>query len=330
MKTRMTELFGIKHPIMCGGMMWLCKPDLCAAISNAGALGNITAANYDTGAELAAAIRKTREMTDKPFSVNLSLLPSFRITKEMYLDWFEACLKEKVAAFEISGAPVDKFFGPDAIKRGHDAGVKFIHKVGSVRHAIHADHVGYDAVIAAGVEEGGHPLTDDVTTVVLTPLMAESVKIPVITTGGMADGRTLAAALVLGAEGVMMASRFMATKECQMNEKVKDELVKRKEFDTVLYGKTIELQGRALKNAWVKKVQDMEARHAKLEEMAPLLSGLRQQTVWADGNTEDALMPVGQSIGLIHDVVTCKEVVERMVKEAEGILKGSTKRLNIT
>ena len=173
-------------------------------------------------------------------------------------------------------------------------------------------------------------MTDDVTTVVLTPIMAESVKIPVITTGGMADGRTLAAALVLGAEGVMMASRFMATKECQMNEKVKDELVKRKEFDTVLYGKTIELQGRALKNAWVKKVQDMEARHAKLEEMAPLLSGLRQQTVWADGNTEDALMPVGQSIGLIHDVVTCKEVVERMVKEAEGILKGSIKRLNIT
>ena len=329
MKTRMTELFGIKHPIMCGGMMWLCKPDLCAAVCNAGALGNITAANYDTGAELAQAIRKTREMTDKPFSVNLSLLPSFRITREMYLDWFNACLAEKVAAFEISGAPVDKFFGPDAIKRGHDAGVKFIHKVGSVRHAVHADHAGYDAVIAAGVEEGGHPLSDDVTTVVLTPLMAESVKIPVITTGGMADGRTLAAALVLGAEGVMMASRFMATKECQMNEKVKDELIKRKEFDTVLYGKTIELQGRALKNAWVKKVQDMEARHAKLEEMAPLLSGLRQQTVWADGNTEDALMPVGQSIGLIHDVVTCKEIVERIVKEAEGILKGSTKRLNI-
>ena len=330
MKTRMTELFGIKHPIMCGGMMWLCKPDLCAAISNAGALGNLTAANWKDGKELRQAIRETREKTDKPFSVNLSLLPSFRITREMYLDWFEACLKEKVAAFEISGAPVDKFFGPDAIKRGHDAGVKFIHKVGSVRHAIHADHAGYDAVIAAGVEEGGHPLSDDVTTVVLTPLMAESVKIPVITTGGMADGRTLAAALVLGAEGVMMASRFMATRECQMNEKVKDELVKRKEFDTVLYGKTIELQGRALKNAWVKKVQDMEARHAKLEEMAPLLSGLRQQTVWADGNIEDALMPVGQSIGLIHDVVSCKEVVERMVKEAEGILKGSTKRLNIT
>ncbi|MCX6005322.1 MAG: nitronate monooxygenase, partial [Chloroflexi bacterium] len=193
MKTRMTELFGIKHPIMCGGMMWLCKPELCAAIANAGALGNITAANYDSAEELRKAIRKTRELTDKPFSVNLSLLPSFRITKEMYDGWFNVCLEEKVAAFEISGAPVDKFFGPDAIKKIHDAGVKLIHKVGSVRHARHADQVGYDAVIAAGVEEGGHPLSDDVTTMILTPRMAESVKIPVITTGGIADGRGLAA-----------------------------------------------------------------------------------------------------------------------------------------
>ena len=329
MKTRMTELFGIKHPIMCGGMMWLCKPDLCAAISNAGALGNITAANYDTGEELRKAIRKTREMTDKPFSVNLSLLPSFRITKEMYLEWFNACLAEKVTAFEISGAPVDKFFGPDAIKRGHDAGVKFIHKLGSVRHAVHADHAGYDAVIAAGVEEGGHPLSDDVTTMVLTPRMSESIKIPVITTGGIADGRGLAAALILGAEGVMMASRFMATTECRMNDKVKDELIKRQEMDTVLYGKSIELQGRAIKNDVIKQVQELEARHAKLEEFMPFLSGMRQGTVWNDGNCDGAILPVGQSIGLIHDVVSCKELVERMVKEAETLLKGSSKRLNI-
>ena len=329
MKTRMTELFGIKHPIMCGGMMWLCKPDLCAAISNAGALGNITAANYENGEELRKAIKKTREMTDKPFSVNLSLLPSFRITKEMYLDWFNVCLQEKVTAFEISGAPVDKFFGPDAIKRGHDAGVKFIHKVGSVRHAIHADHAGYDAVIAAGVEEGGHPLNDDVTTMVLTPRMAESVKIPVITTGGIADGRGLAAALILGAAGVMMASRFMATTECRMNQKVKDELVKRQEMDTTLYGKAIELQGRALKNTVIKQVQELEARHAKLEEIGPLLLGVRQQTIWETGDVEAGLLPVGQSIGLIHDVVSCKELVERMVKEAEGLLKGSSKRLQL-
>jgi len=323
MKTRMTELFGIKHPIMCGGMMWLCKPDLCAAISNAGALGNITAANYNTGEELRTAIKETREKTDKPFSVNLSLLPSFRITREMYLEWFNACLSEKVAAFEISGTPVDKFFGPDAIKRGHDAGVKFIHKLGSVRHAVHADHAGYDAVIAAGVEEGGHPLMDDVTTMVLTPRMSETVKIPVITTGGIADGRSLAAALVLGAEGVMMASRFMATTECRMNQKVKDELVRRQEFDTMLYGKTLEFQGRAMKNQVLTQIQDMEAKHATLNELAPFLSGLRQTAIWDEGDIEAGLVPVGQSIGLIHDVVSCKELVERMVKQAEALLSGS-------
>ena len=323
MKTRMTELFGIKHPIMCGGMMWLCKPDLCAAISNAGALGNITAANYNTGEELRKAIKETREKTDRPFSVNLSLLPSFRITKEMYLEWFNACLAEKVAAFEISGTPVDKFFGPDAIKRGHDAGAKFIHKLGSVRHAVHAEHAGYDAVIAAGVEEGGHPLMDDVTTMVLTPRMAETVKIPVITTGGIADGRTLAAALVLGAEGVMMASRFMATTECRMNHKVKDELVNHQEFDTYLYGKTIGFQGRAMKNQVLTQIQDMEAKHATLNELAPFLSGLRQTAIWDEGDIEAGLVPVGQSIGLIHDVVTCKELVERMVKQAEALLSGS-------
>ncbi len=329
MKTRMTELFGIKYPVMCGGMMWLCKPELCAAVSNAGALGNITAANYNTGEELRTALKQTRELTDKPFSVNLSLLPSFRITKEMYLEWFNVCLQEKITAFEISGAPLDRFFGPDAIKRAHDAGVKLIHKLGSVRHAVHAEHAGYDAVIAAGVEEGGHPLMDDVTTMVLTPRMREAVKMVVITTGGIADGRSLAAALILGADGVMMASRFMATTDCKMHDNVKQELVKRQEFDTTLYGKTIELQGRALKNKVIKEIQELEARHAKLEEMAPLLMGARQMKIWNDGDVEAGMIPVGQSIGLIHDVVSCKELLERMGKEAEDILKSKAKSLQI-
>ncbi len=327
MKTRMTELFGIKYPIMCGGMMWLCKPELCAAVSNAGALGNITSANYNTGEELRKAISQTREMTDKPFSINLTLMPSFRITKEMYNQWFSAALEEKVAAFEISGAPIDKFFGPDAVKMAHDAGAKLIHKVGSVRHAVHAEHAGYDAVIAAGVEEGGHPLNDDVTTMVLTPRMAESVKIPVITTGGIADGRGLAAALILGAEGVMMASRFMATKECRMNSRVKDELIRRQEFETTLYGKTIELQGRALKNQVLGQILEMEGRRAKLEELAPLLSGLRQTAIWDEGDVEAGLIPVGQSIGMIHDVVSCKELVEKIASQAEELLKGTAKRV---
>ncbi len=164
---------------------------------------------------------------------------------------------------------------------------------------------------------------DDVTTMVLTPRMAESVKIPVITTGGIADGRTMAAAIVLGAEGVMMASRFMATKECRMNEKVKQELVKRQEFETMLYGKTIGFQGRAMKNNILQQIQDMEAKHATLNELAPFLSGLRQTAIWDEGDIEAGLMPVGQSIGLIHDVVSCKELLDRMVKEAEALLKGS-------
>jgi len=316
--------------VMCGGMMWLCKPELCAAISNAGALGNITSTNYNTGEELRVAIKQTRELTDKPFSVNLSLLPSFRITKEMYLEWFNVCLQEKITAFEISGAPLDRFFGPDAIKRAHDAGVKLIHKLGSVRHAVHVEHAGYDAVIAAGVEEGGHPLIDDVTTMVLTPRIRESVKMVVITAGGISDGRSLAAALVLGADGVMMASRFMATRECAIHDNVKQELVKREEFETTLYGKTIELQGRALKNSVIKQIQELEARHAKLEEMAPLLMGARQIKIWNDGDIEAGMIPVGQSIGLIHDVVSCKELMERMGKEAEDILKNKAKELHIT
>jgi NAD(P)H-dependent flavin oxidoreductase YrpB (nitropropane dioxygenase family) len=329
MKTRMTELFGIKYPIMCGGMMWLCKPELCAAISNAGALGNITAANYNNGDELRAAIKEARKLTDKPFSVNLTLLPSFRITKEIYQQWFNVCVEEKVTALEISGAPVDKFFGADAIKKAHDAGVKFMHKVGSVRHAVHADQVGYDAVIAAGIEEGGHPLSDDVTTMVLTPRMVEAVKIPVITTGGIANGRSLAAALILGAEGVMMASRFMATPECKMDQKVKDEIIKRQEFETTIYGKSIGLQGRTLINDVSKKIQELESQHAKLEDLAPYLMGSRQAAIWEQGDVNAGLIPVGQSIGLIHDVVSCKELVERMGREAEDILKGTPKRVGL-
>lgn len=329
MKTRMTELFGIKYPIMCGGMMWLCKPDLCAAISNAGALGNITAANYNNGEELRAAIKEARKLTDRPFSVNLTLLPSFRITKEIYLQWFNVCMEEKVTALEISGAPVDKFFGADAIKRAHDAGVKLIHKVGSVRHAVHAAEAGYDAVIAAGIEEGGHPLNDDVTTMVLTPRMTEAVKIPVITTGGIATGRSLAAALILGAEGVMMASRFMATTECKINQKVKDELVKRQEFETTIYGKSIGLQGRTLINDTSKKILELESQHAKLEDLAPFLSGMKQMAIWEDGDINAGLIPVGQSIGLIKDVVSCRELVERMGREAEEILRNTPGRIGI-
>src|SRR4030042_1399651 len=225
MKTRMTQLFGIKHPVMCGGMMWMAKPVLCAAISNAGGLGNLTAGNYNSGSELSQAVDKTRQLTDKPFCVNITLLPSVRINKEMHQDYFRVCCEKGVAAIEISGAPLDRYLGVDAISQAKKAGVRVIHKVGSVKHARHAEEAGYDAVIAAGFEEGGHPLNEDVTTMLLTPRISESVKIPVITAGGIADGRSLAAALVLGAEGVMMAPGFLATKECQAHTTIKYAIV---------------------------------------------------------------------------------------------------------
>jgi nitronate monooxygenase len=320
MKTRMTELFGIKHPVMCGGMMWLAKPELCAAISNAGGLGDLTAGNYECGKELGEAIDKTRQLTNKPFCVNITLLPSVRITKEIHQDYFRACCEKGVAAIEISGAPLDRYLGADAINQAKKSGVKLIHKVGSVRHARHAEEAGYNAVIAAGFEEGGHPLSDDVTTMLLTPRISESVKIPVITAGGIADGRSLAAALVLGADGVMMASRFVATKECMAHPKVKEELVRRQENDTTLICRTINLQMRALKNELVGKVLEVEGRHGGLEEILPLISGQRSEKAWQNGDVDAAPLAVGQSIGLIKDIITCQVLLETMVREAEKIL----------
>ncbi|HQA51007.1 MAG TPA: nitronate monooxygenase, partial [Syntrophomonadaceae bacterium] len=182
MKTRITEMLGIKYPIICGGMLWLCKPELCAAISNAGGLGNLTAGNYDTGEEFREAVRQTKALTDKPFGVNISLLPSFRITEQTYDDYFRICCEEKVAAIEVSGMFATKYL--DMVK---EAGVKIFHKVGAVRHAVRIEKLGYDGVFAAGFEEGGHPLSDDVTTMVLVPRVVESVQIPVVAVGGIAD-----------------------------------------------------------------------------------------------------------------------------------------------
>ena len=321
MKTKITELFGIQFPIICGGMFWLCEPNLCAAISNAGALGNITACRYDSGEELRQAIQQAKKLTDKPFGVNITLLPSIRIPKERFDDYFRVCAEEKVSAIEVSGAPATKYL--DML---HKAGVKVMHKVGAVRHAKNIEKYGYDAVIAAGIEEGGHPLDDDVATTVLTPRMVEAVGIPVITTGGIADGRGLAAALALGAEGVLMASRFMATKECQVHPDIKEELVMREEHETSLICKSIKLQGRGLKTKLVEQILDVEACNGGIEKLAPLITGLRIAEASQSGDVDGAVWYVGQSIGLIKKVTTCKELIDGMMKEAEDIFKKNLAR----
>lgn len=321
MKTKITEMLGIKHPIICGGMLWLCKPELCAAISNAGGLGNVTAGNYDTGEALRAALQKTRELTDKPFGVNITLLPSFRITQETYDDYFRVCCEEKVAAIEVSGAPATRY-----LDQLHKAGVKVFHKVGALRHALNIEKLGYDGIFAAGIEEGGHPLNDDVTSMVLTPRIAESIKIPVVTTGGIADGRGLAAALTLGAEGVMMASRFINTKECQVHENIQQEIINRQEQDTTLICKTLNLQGRALKNELTRQVLEIEAEGKDLERIFPLITGQRVKDAWNTGDVNGAAFMVGQSIGLIKDVLSCQELLDVMVRDAEAILRKNLAR----
>ncbi|MGD0765514.1 MAG: nitronate monooxygenase [Dehalococcoidia bacterium] len=320
MKTRITELFGIEYPILCGAMMWLAKPELCAAVSNGGGLGNLTAGNFGSGDDLRRAIAKARSLTDKPFCVNLTLLPSVRIAKDLHQDYFRVCCEEKVSAIDISGAPLDKYLGPDAVRQAKDAGVKLIHKVGAVKHAMHAEEAGYDAVIAAGFEEGGHPLYEDVTTMLLTPRICRSVSIPVVTAGGIADGRGMAAAMVLGAEGVMMASRFIATTECLAHPRIKEELVRRHENDTVMICRSINLQMRALRNAQVDKVLEVEGRRGGLEELIPLISGERQKAAWETGDVDCSPFPVGQSIGLIQDIVTCEELLSTMMREAPEAL----------
>ena len=326
--TAITQMFGIKYPIICGAMMWLCKPKLCAAVSNAGGMGNLTAGNYETADDFRAAIRQTRKLTDKPFMVAITLLPSVRITPEHHKIYVKVCAEEKIAGIEFSGTPLDKVAGMEAVEMLKKAGVKMFHKVGAVRHAQHAEKIGFDGIYAAGIEEGGHPLNDDVTSMVLTPKIVSSVKIPVVTVGGIADGRTMAAALTLGAQGVMMASRFIATKECEVHENIKQELIRKQEFDTVIYGKSIGLQGRGLKSKVLEEVLAIEARHGGFEELIPLLSGQKVKEAWETGDVNYAPLMVGQSIGLINDIPTCKELLERMAAEACDSLEKASKACN--
>ncbi len=324
-KTAITEMFGVKHPIICGAMMWLSIPPLCAAISEAGGLGNLTAGNYETEDEFRAAIKDVRKRTDKPFMVAITILPSLRITAEHHAMYVKVCADERIAGVEISGAPLDKGLGMDAIEMLKKANVKMFQKVGAVRHAVHAEKVGYDGIYAAGIEEGGHPLSDDVSTMVLTPRIAESVKIPVVTVGGVADGRGLAAALTLGAQGVMMASRFVATTECPCHDNIKEELCRRQEMDTTIFGRSIGLQGRALMSDVIRDVIAIEEKSGKLEDLIPLISGMRIKKAWETGDVNYAPLMVGQSIGLIKKVMGVKEMMDSMVKQAEDILKQKNK-----
>ena len=331
MKTRITDLFGITCPIQCGGMLWLATPELAAAISNAGAMGNLTSGNYNSADEFRAAVDRTKELTDKPFIVNITTMPSIRLPVELLQAFFRICCEKKVRAIEIAGAPVDTFLGKDYLPMAKEAGVKVLHKVGTVKHAIHAQKVGYDAVTAAGFEEGGFPHKDNISTMVLLPKVVEAVDIPVLAAGGMVDGKSLAAALALGADGIMMATRFLATQESGVHPNIYKTLLEKNETDTVLALKTLlgglGLQVRALRNDIIRRIEEVEQGQGELADLLPLISGERAKTVWKEGNAEEAMLTIGQSVGRITDIPSVRDLVPRIMEEARAALRSAIEKI---
>ena len=312
-KTRITELLGIKYPITQGGMMWVSRAELVAAVSNAGGLGIITAFTFPTPKELAAEIKKTRELTDKPFGVNITLLPTLRpVDIDGYLN---TIINSGVKIVETAGRSPEPY-----MERLKAAGVKVIHKCTAVRFARTAQRIGCDAVSIDGFECAGHPGEEDVTSLVLIPLTVDAVEIPVIASGGFGDGRGLVAALALGAEGMNMGTRFMATKESPVHDKLKELFITISERDTILLLRSLRNTERVYKNPTAEKVFEMEKQGATIEQLAPLISGQVGRNILETGEVDTGLLTVGQVVGLVHDIPTVKELIDRIVKEAEEIV----------
>ena len=312
LKTRITELFGIKYPIIQGGMMWISRAELVAAVSNAGGLGIIAAFTFPTPQELAAEIKKTRELTDKPFGVNITLLPTLR---PVDIDgYFNTVIDSGIKIIETAGRSPEAY-----MERLKAAGIKVIHKCTAVRFARTAQRIGCDAVSIDGFECAGHPGEEDVTSLVLIPLTVDAVDIPVIASGGFGDGRGLVAALALGAEAANMGTRFMATKEAPGHPKVKEWLVQASERDTLLLLRSFRNTMRALKNPTSEKVLEIEKQGADIHQLESLISGRVGRNLLEAGDVDNGLLSAGQVIGLVHDIPTVKELIDRIIKEAEEV-----------
>ncbi len=315
MKTRITELFGIQHPIIQGGMHYVGFAEMAAAVSNAGGLGIITGLTQGTPENLSKEIARCREMTDKPFGVNLTFLPS--VTPPDYPGFVEAIVKSGVKAVETAGNNPQKYL--PALK---EAGIKVIHKCTSVRHSGEAEAIGCDAVSVDGFECGGHPGEDDVPNFILLPRAAEELKIPFVASGGMADGRSLVAALSLGAEGINMGTRFIATKDAPVHQNVKDALVRASELDTRLIMRPLRNTERVLNNAAVERLIAKEREMGdklSFADIAAEVAGVYPK-ILRDGDMDAGGWSCGMVAGLIHDIPTVKELIDRIMAEAETII----------
>ncbi len=313
LKTRVTEMLGIEYPIIAGPMAYISKAELVAAVSNAGGLGIIASLSFRTIEELREEIKKTQSLTDKPFAVNITLLPSARPVK--YEDYFQAAIDEGVKIIESSGRSPEPYM--EQLKA---AGVTTMHRATRTRDIKTAERVGINIATIVGTEAAGHPGQEDVTTMVRIPIAVEAANIPIVAAGGITDARGMVAALALGAEAVLMGTRFMASKECPVHPSVKEWLHELQEMDTIMIQKSIKNAERVVRNEHTEKILEMENKGATLEELLPLLSGSRGVNAYETGETGDAPITVGQSVGLIKDTPTVKEIIDGMVNEAKPIM----------
>lgn len=315
LKTRITEFFGIERPIVQGGLMWIARAELASAVANAGGIGFMTALTFPDAQALRAEIHKCSEMTDKPFGVNLSFLPSLRpIDYPAYID---VCIEEGIQFIETAGRNPEPY-----MEQLKSAGIKVVHKCTSVRHAVKAEKIGCDVVSIDGFEAAGHPGEDDVTSLILVPLTRDAISIPIIASGGFADGRGLVSALCLGADGMNMGTRFVATKEAPVHDNVKQALIHHGERDTRLIMRTLRNTERVMHNTVVDKVLEVENKgDTTIEDIAPFVSGFVGKAMLEDGDMEKGLLAAGQSMGLIRDIPTCQELLDRIMAEAKQIIK---------
>ena len=316
MKTAITELFGIQHPIIQGGMHYVGYAELAAAVSNAGGLGLITGLTQRTPELLAKEIARCRDMTDKPFGVNLTFLPTF--SAPPYAEYIAAIWEGGVRIVETAGRSPEQYM--PALKA---AGIKVIHKCTSVRHSLKAERIGCDAVSVDGFECGGHPGEDDIPNMILLPRAADELKIPFVASGGMADARSLVAALSMGASGMNMGTRFVATKEAPVHENVKLAIVKATELDTVLVMRALRNTERVLKNKAVDEIVEIECKKGAsltIDDIHDQVAGVYAK-VMVDGEMDAGAWSCGMVVGLINDIPTIKELIDRIMMEAEAIIR---------
>jgi len=311
-KTRVTEMLGIKYPIVAAPMQWLSRAEFAAAVSNAGGLGMLASLTFPTPKELREEIRKTKSLTDKPFAVNVTLMPTARTVN--YEEYFNVAIEEGVKIFETSGRSPEPY-----MKLLKDARVTTMHRATRTRDIKTIERVGVDIGIIIGFEAAGHPGIEDVSSLVRIPVAVDAVKIPVIAGGGITDARGFVAALALGAEGVLMGTRFMASQECPIHPKIKEWLLQLGEADTMIISRTLRNPERVVRAPHAEKILEMEGKGATLEELVPLLGGQRGRNAYATGDVSEAIMTVGQGVGLIHDIPSVKEIIDGIISGAELI-----------